>query len=311
MDSIAMIRDIDIGLLRAFLAVVETGSITSAARLLNRTQAAVSQQIKRLEELLSTELFQREHKRVLLNAAGERLVAKARSIVSLNDETWGLMTTPQYNGRVRMGIPSDIVSTYAPPILRRFAQAWPHVQVSLVCGGSNSLIEKLDNGEIDLTLTTELTCPTRAECLTVDQLVWVSAEDSDAASMTPLPIAIGSERCRFRPVLLEALGRAQRDWRPVMEVTNEDATNAAVAAGLGVKAMLRNNIPPGLKILDEHSDLPPLPDFGINLYLPRSGGTQLANELANHIRADFAARFGTGYRLPAERPPAKRVHEIA
>ena len=58
-----MTRDIDIALLRAFVAVVETGSVTSAARLLNRTQAAVSLQIKRLEELLDQQLFKREHRK--------------------------------------------------------------------------------------------------------------------------------------------------------------------------------------------------------------------------------------------------------
>ncbi|MCB1510507.1 MAG: LysR family transcriptional regulator [Hyphomicrobiaceae bacterium] len=287
-----MIRDIDVGLLRAFLAVVETGSVTSASRLLNRTQAAVSQQIKRLEELLQTELFHREHKRVSVNAAGERLIEKARTIVGLNDETWGLMTTPQYNGKVHLGIPSDIVSTYAPPILRRFAQAWPHVQVSLACSDSETLITQLEGGEIDLTLTTETDCPPHAECLTVDKLVWVTGEDSDAETRSPLPVAFGSTKCRFRPVLMDALRQAGRDWRFVMEVSNEDATNAAVAAGLGVKAILHNNIPVGLRIVDEAIGLPRLPDFGINLYLPRAGGTQLANELANHIRADFAARFG-------------------
>jgi DNA-binding transcriptional LysR family regulator len=58
-----MIRDIDVALLRAFLMVVDTGGVTTASRLLNRTQAAVSQQIKRLEELFGAELFLREHKR--------------------------------------------------------------------------------------------------------------------------------------------------------------------------------------------------------------------------------------------------------
>lgn len=302
-----MIRDIDIGLLRAFLAVVETGSVTSAARLLNRTQAAVSQQIKRLEELLDTELFQREHKRVIVNAAGERLIDKARNIVSLNDETWGLMTTPQYNGKVRLGMPSDIVPTYAPPILRRFAQAWPHVQVTLACADSVTLVSEMEAGEIDLTLTTEMDCPPNAERLIVDHLVWVAGEDSDAATHTPLPVALGSKKCRFRPVLLEALRKAGRDWRFVMEVSNEDATNAAVAAGLGVKAILRNNIPAGLKVLSEEAGLPPLPDFGINLYLPRAGATQLATELANHIRADFAARFGPPEGPRIYRQPRQRV----
>jgi DNA-binding transcriptional LysR family regulator len=300
-----MIRDIDIALLRAFLAVVETGSITAASRLLNRTQAAVSQQIKRLEEVLQTELFHREHKRVSLNAAGERLVAKARRIVSLNDETWGLMTTPQYNGKVRCGIPSDIVATYAPPILRRFAQAWPHVQVTLVCDGSDALIENLENGDLDLTLTTETSCPPSAELLAVDNLLWVKGDDSNAPDLQPLPLALGSERCKFRPVIIDALRKAGRDWRFVMEVSNEDATNATVAAGLAVKAILRNNIPPGLQIIDDSAGLPALPDFGINLYLPPAGGTQLANELARHIRADFGARFG--YSLTETSPqPASR-----
>lgn len=306
-----MIRDIDIALLRAFLAVVETGSITAASRLLNRTQAAVSQQIKRLEELLARELFHREHKRVTLNAAGERLLEKARRIVSLNDETWGLMTTPQYNGEVHWGIPSDIVSTYAPPVLRRFANAWPHVQVTLICSDSDTLIKQLEDGEVDLTLTTETDCPEGAECLTVDDLVWVSGHESQAASMSPLPLAIGSKRCRFRPLVLDALRKQGRDWRCVMEVSNEDATNAAVAAGLAVKSILRNNIPPGLQVLDESAGLPPLPEIGINLYLPPAGGTQLANELARHIRADFAARFGYAHSETAGRNAPVRHRQPA
>lgn len=67
-----MNRDIDIALLRAFTAVVDTGSVTAAARLLNRTQAAVSLQIKRLEDMLGQPLFDREHRRLTLAPAGER-----------------------------------------------------------------------------------------------------------------------------------------------------------------------------------------------------------------------------------------------
>ena len=80
-----MTRDIDIALLRAFLAVVETGGVTTAARILNRTQAAVSLQIKRLEELFGTELFLRERKRFTLSPAGERLFGSAQRLVALND----------------------------------------------------------------------------------------------------------------------------------------------------------------------------------------------------------------------------------
>ncbi|MGI9426237.1 MAG: LysR substrate-binding domain-containing protein, partial [Hyphomicrobiaceae bacterium] len=287
-----MPRDIDISLLRAFITVVDTGSVTSAARLLNRTQAAVSQQIKRLEDLFGAELFAREHKRIALAPDGERLLAQAQKLVALNDETWGIMTTPSFCGEVRLGVPMDIVTHYTPPILRRFNNAWPHVRVSLQAGNSQELLEELDSGDIDLTLTTDLEPQRECEMLRRDRLVWVGAQDSSAHLQRPLPISIGGKSCRFRPVVMAALGEANIDWRVVLQVTNQEAVNATVAAGLAVTAMLKDNVPPNLKILDDSSSLPALPEFEINLYLPKSGTSELGRELAHHIRADFAARFG-------------------
>ena len=288
-----MARDIDISLVRAFIAVVDTGSITGAARLLNRTQAAVSQQIKRLEDLFEAELFAREHKRVTLAPDGERLLAQAQKLVALNDETWGLMTTPSFRGEVRLGVPMDIVSRYTPPILRRFNNAWPHVRVSLQAGNSKELLDDLDNGDIDLTLTTDFEPQRKCETLRRDRLVWVGAQDSNAQRERPLPISIGGKSCRFRPVVMAALGNCDIDWRIVLQVTNQEAVNATVAAGLAVTAMLQDNVPDDLKVLDDQCGLPTLPEFDINLYVPKSGPSELGRELAHHIRAEFAARFGT------------------
>src|SRR6516225_3262171 len=114
-----MRRDIDVALLRGFVAVVECGSVTGAASLLNLTQAAVSQQIRRLEELFGTELFERRHKRLTLKASGERLVGHARKLIAVNDEVWGTMSAPAYAGEVRLGVPTDIVGAVIPPILKR------------------------------------------------------------------------------------------------------------------------------------------------------------------------------------------------
>ncbi len=297
-----MPRDIDISLLRAFIAVVDTGSVTGAARLLNRTQAAVSQQIKRLEELFGTELFAREHKRITLALDGERLLAQAQKIVALNDETWGLMTTPSFRGEVRLGVPMDIVAHYTPPILRRFNNAWPHVLVSLQAGNSQELLEELDNGDIDLTLTTDLKPKRKCETLRRDKLVWVGVEDSFAHQQRPLPISLGGRSCRFRPAVVRALSDAGIDWRVVLEVTNQEAVNATVAAGLAVTAMLRDNVPSHLSILSPDCGLPALPEFDINLYLPKSGTSELGLELAHHIRAEFAARFGPAQILDRDQP---------
>ncbi|MEO1695186.1 MAG: LysR substrate-binding domain-containing protein [Pseudomonadota bacterium] len=296
-----MTRDIDVSLLRSFLAVVDTGGVTAAAKLLGRTQAAVSQQIKRLEDVLETPLFDRQHKRVSLASGGELLLAQARRIVAMNDEVYGMMTTPSFNGEVRLGIPCDIVPTYAPPILRRFAQAWPKVRVQLISANTVALLGMLEDGDLDVTLTTEIEGGKMAgETLRRDKLVWCAATDGDVHLSETLPLAIGSVDCSFRPAVLTALREAGRDWRFVFEVNNQEAQTATVAAGLAICALLQDSVPAELRILGASSGLPALPSCGINLYLPKGQPSELGAELARQIRLEFEMRFGT----PAVRPGA-------
>lgn len=288
-----MYKDIDTSILRAFVAVAETGSVTSAARLLNRTQAAVSQQIKRLEQHFDIELFHREHKRVSLGPDGERLLGPAQRLLSMNDEVWGMMTTPTFQGEVRLGLPSDLVARYAPMILRRFNAAWPRVRVSIETGNSGDLVEALDRGDLDLTLTTDQHTPTRnCETLYRDRLVWIGAPNTSAHRQRPLPITIGGVNCRFRSGTLEALMRAGIEWRMVIEITNHEAMCAPVTAGLAVTALLLETVPSHLTIIDPDQGLPALPEFDINLHLPRGGASELAEALAHHIRADFSVLYG-------------------
>jgi DNA-binding transcriptional LysR family regulator len=296
-----MFKDIDTSILRAFVAVAETGSVTGAARLLNRTQAAVSQQIKRLEQHFDVELFHREHKRVSLGPDGERLLGPAQRLLSCNDELWGMMTTPTFQGEVRLGLPSDLVAPYAPNILRRFNAAWPHVRVSIETGSSGDLVDALEGGDLDLTLTTDQHTDRPCETLFRDRLVWVGAPGVTAHLRRPLPITIGGVSCRFRPVTLEALMRAGIEWRAVIEITNHEAMCAPVTAGLAITSMLTDSVPAHLTIIDNDQDLPQLPTFGINLHLPRSGATDLAEALAHHIRAEFAALYGANETMLAHK----------
>ena len=286
-----MRRDLDLTLLRAFLAVVETGSVTGAARLLNRTQAAVSLQIKRLEDALALPLFDRDHKRLTLAPSGEQLIGLAQRLVAMNDEVVDAMVSPAFEGEVRLGIPVDLIVTYAAPILRRFNEKWPGVRVSLIASNSQELVEDLANGRVDLALTTDLEAGGRGvETVTHDALVWVGAHGGGAHRRSPLPLAIGGRNCRFRPVVLEALRRASVEWRVVIEVANQDGVNATVAAGIAVAVMLRETVPAGLEVLPDGLGLPELPTFALNLRLPAAGTSDLAEEMARHVRAEFATR---------------------
>ena len=287
-----MAHDIDMALMRAFLAVVDTGSVTAAARLLNRTQSAISLQIKRLEEFFGCVVFERQHRKLILTPMGEQLLGRAQRLIQLNDDIWGELTTPAFEGEVRLGVPDDLIACYVPQILRHFNQAWPRVSVSLTCSNSKELLEDLDAGRVDLTLTTDQIPLRPCETLWRSRLVWIAANGSSAHNSSPLPLAIGGRNCRFRPVLFNALSTAGREWRVVLEQSNQEAVYATVAAGIAVSVALRDTVPSYLTVLGQGAGLPELPEFGINLALPTAGASESAVELARHIRAEFAARFG-------------------
>ena len=105
-----------IDLLRTFLAVVEGGGVTPAAAALNKSQAAASQQIKRLEEMLDCRLFERVGRKLVLAPAGERLLAQAQRVVSQADGLLSNMRRPAFEGEVRLGVPYDIIGSFVPGI---------------------------------------------------------------------------------------------------------------------------------------------------------------------------------------------------
>jgi DNA-binding transcriptional LysR family regulator len=285
-----------IDLLRTFLAVVDSGGVTPAAAALNMSQAAASQQIKRLEELLGCRLFERAGRKLALAPAGEKLVAQAQRLVSQSDELLSSMRRPEFEGEVRLGVPYDIIGSFVPAILRRFAKAQPRVRVSLVCEDSKVVRQELRSGGVDLALTTETDCGRHGETLRTDRLVWVGMPGGDAHLKDPLPVSLGAPTCVFRPVAIEALGKARRDWRAVCEVSRLEPVHAAIEAGLAVAPLLRSSVPERFEILEttrggREAQLPALPEFRINLYAPPNM-SPAARDLADHVRASFSGRVG-------------------
>jgi DNA-binding transcriptional LysR family regulator len=284
-----MARNIDVGLLRAFSTVVETGSVTEAAGALSLTQAAVSQQIKRLEELFGRPMFDRRQRKLVLSRDGERLLTFAQRLIAMNDETWRTMSAPAFDGEVRLGVPYDLVARFMPTTLRMFDTLFPNVRVSLMTSTSRILCDALQRGELDLTLATEVTRPARAESLLVDQLVWVGAKDGEAHKHDPLPVSLGAETCAFRPYALSALAKWNRRWRPVSESNSLEPMIATLQADLAVAPLLSTTVPRSLQVLADDLDLPRLPMCHVNLYIPRNTQNDMAAELASVLRQEFSS----------------------
>lgn len=288
-------RNIDTTLLRSFLAVADLGSMTLAATTLHLTQAAVSQQIKRLEDMFRCRLFERDRKGLRLTSGGERLFGKARRMLALNDEIWSDMVTPTHQGQVTLGIPYDLVDPFLPSILKAFSTAHPQVDIALNCLTSPRLEELLACGDVDLAVV-EQPVDRRGrsgsgECLTTDRLVWIGAKFGEAHLKRPLPVSFCAESCAFSEPMMAALRESGLPWRTVSERGNLEVVSATVKTDLAVTALLASTLPPDVDVLGPESGLPTLPRFAINLHqLPAARRTPIANALADFIREGFLGR---------------------
>jgi len=282
-----MIRNLDVTIARAFQAVVETGSVTLAARQLNLTQGAISQQLRRLEELADRPLFARAGRRIVPTTEGQRLVPAVAQLLSANDHLIAALRQPAFEGEVRFGAPYDIMGSYAPPILRRFGQSLPNIRVTLTCKDTVVLLQDLKAGAIDLALTTEVGCGKGGETLRSDRLMWAGAKGGSAHRRDPLPVSLGAETCVFRPVAIAALKKARRDWQAVCEVSHMEPVRATLEADLAVAPLLGHSIPESLEIITHDRHLPRLPMFRINLYEARTP-SPVAQVFADHVRRSIA-----------------------
>jgi len=122
-----------LGDVEVFIAVVEHGSFTAAAGALSTTPSVLSRAVSRLETRLGRQLLQRTTRRVGLTEAGRVYLEQARSAFSLLDEAErdGQGQEGDLTGRVRMSVPTTYGHYRLPPLLARFSQHYPRVQVDL------------------------------------------------------------------------------------------------------------------------------------------------------------------------------------
>ena len=283
-----MLRTLDLTALRSFVAVADVGGVTRAAGFLNLTQSAVSMQIKRLEESLGQQLFDRSGRGVTLTPAGEQLLSYARRMLELNDAVLARMTDQAYEGTITLGVPHDIIYPVIPQVMQRMAQAFPRVRIQLTSSFTVVLKEQFERGECDMILTTEDVADAGGECLMQLPLIWVGAPNGLAWRSRPLRLAF-EQRCRFRQGAQESLDAAGIPWE--MTVTSEHVRpiEVSVAADLAVSVRLDGMMEPVFERIEHHGALPDLGIRAINLYSARTGMNEVLEELARLLRQGFSS----------------------
>ncbi|SPU49302.1 LysR substrate-binding domain-containing protein [Bordetella trematum] len=281
--------DLEIDLLRAFIAVANSGSFTAAADAINRSQSAVSQKILRLEERLGCRVFERTSRSLLLTQAGEHLAGYAQRILELNDAAMRGITRPALGGNIRLGISEDFIPGQLPALLSRFSRLHPGVHLALKTGLSCDLLQAYDEGELDVVIAKKDRSAQRGRVIWREPLVWMCAADFELDPQAPLPLVLLRSPCTYRQLMLEALSARGQDWNIVCTASSLMSVQAAVAGGLGLTVLGRSFMQAGMRTWQTPSGWAPLPKTEITVIGEESADSEIVTPLVDFLTEYLAA----------------------
>ncbi|TKI04755.1 transcriptional regulator LrhA [Martelella alba] len=290
------VLNLDLDLLRTFVAVADLNTFAAAAASVCRTQSAVSQQMQRLEQLVGKELFARHGRNKLLTEHGIQLLGYARKILLYNDEACTSLMYSNIQGVLTIGASDDTADSILPFLLSRVTRVYPKLAIDVCVKRSPLMQEMLNNGEVDLAIVTESEGQHPHVVLRSSPTLWYCAADYRFNPGEVVPLVVSDEPSPFRTMAIEQLQTAGIPWRIAYSASTLAAIRAAVRAGLGVTVRPVEMMGPELRVLGKNEGLPILPETQYLL----CKNPQCENELAMAIFSAVQSGSGT-YSSPLPR----------
>lgn len=291
--------DLEVDLIRAFIAVAETRNFTQAALRLHRTQSATSMRIKKLETQLDCKLFERNTVSVTLTGLGERFLGVAYRLIEVNEQAFVTLKAASSTGKVVLATSETYASCLLPPLLQVMADTFPNVEIELRCGHSWTLLETMNDHGVDLVIATRYPKRTEGAPLRRERLLWVTDEVSQVHLDTPLPLAMFPSGCVYRDQALAALNASGRSWRMAYTCFNHEGLLAAVASGRAVTVLIESAVPESLRVLENAVGFTRLASVDIDLYRNPSRSNALLGPVHELICRHFNGWVGP--QVPATR----------
>ena len=252
--------NLDLDLLRTFVAVADLNTFAAAAAAVCRTQSAVSQQMQRLEQLVGKELFARHGRNKLLTEHGIQLLGYARKILRFNDEACMSLMFSNLQGVLTLGASDESADTILPFLLNRISSVYPKLALDVSVKRNAFMVEMLKENEVDLVVTTHRPGQFDSLTLRTSPTHWYCAAEYVLQKGEPIPLVLLDDPSPFRDMVLTALNEASIPWRLAYVASTLPAVRAAVKAGLGVTARPVEMMSPDLRVLGQSEGLPSLPD---------------------------------------------------
>ena len=233
--------------LKAFVAIAESGTFTAGALRVHVTQAAISMQIRQLENELGARVFVRAPRHVILTEAGEHLLQRARQILREHDaavEEIAALAGAE-RGRLRVGSASAMVLTEPlPKILKELRKQHPAAEIAVISGTSEALVDQILSGELDIAFVS-LPVDARGiqtERLRDDQLVAIASPRHKLAKQRTVSaytlagekLILGERGGNTRRLIDQFFAQAGVTLHVVMELSRQAAIRRMVEEDMGV-----------------------------------------------------------------------------
>lgn len=233
--------------LRAFVAIAESGTFTAGALRVHVTQAAISMQIRQLENEIGAKVFVRAPRHVILTEAGEQLLQRARHILREHDAALDEIAelAGAERGRLRIGSASAMVLTdQLPSILKELRDQHPGAEIGVTSGTSEVLVDQILAGEVDIAFVS-LPVDVRGiktERLSDDQLVAIASPRHKLAKQRTISaytlagerLILGERGGNTRRLIDQFFAQAGVTLHVAMELSRQQAIRRMVEADMGV-----------------------------------------------------------------------------
>jgi DNA-binding transcriptional LysR family regulator len=249
--------------LEYFVAVARHGNFTQAARYLHLAQAALSEQIKKLEEDLETKLFVRDRRRTRLTSAGDLLYQRATLMLDMARQTRKAVSdiNELKRGRLTLSAIPSLIGCWLPPVIEKYRAKYPDIELNLLENSSSGVAEAVNSGLADLGF---LQLPTDNRKFDVHGLIREpfqllvrkdTVKGKNAVRLVDFrDHAFIFYKGRARDVALDACRRSGFEPKIACESGELDTIRALVNARLGIALLpnlaLTTKLPTGLKVLD-------------------------------------------------------------
>ncbi|MEM1377725.1 MAG: LysR family transcriptional regulator, partial [Pseudomonadota bacterium] len=234
-------------------------------------------------------LFKRDARSTRITRAGEKLLPYARRMLAMENEMVSAFNAGDVEGDVHLGVPDDVIERFPMQTIKRIRDTHPNLTLTVNVDHTPALLQKVDTGILDLAVITHapsIAGVDQCERIWVEKEVWATAKTGIAPEQSPLPVILWEEGWAWYRDAIKILDRLGEPYEIVLECENIGARKKAIQTDLGIGPLPISQLGDDLIPAPNMEHLPPLPDYGLGLKLPKRTDTAIET-VAQHIRNHY------------------------